>query len=187
MIRITPAPTAFLAADLLDVGQEIFPRRWGMTNTGISMTSGTMRLTYFTARKSETSTQIRVQCGSTAAGATPTLIRFGLYAIDAAAAGTLVASTPNDTTLLTGTNAPFSKAWSTPIAIAAGARYAVGFLVVTGATAPTLCGLVSTTGDEPSQSPRQSAALTGQTDLPASFTNGSLGTTGSSPYAAILP
>ena len=178
--------TATTDPNALVTGEEIFARQLA-TNNNLGMTSGVMRLTYFTCRKAQSATQVRVAVGGTAAAATPTLIRFGLYTVDGSGNGTLVAATPNDTSLLNGVSTNYTKALSAPYTMVAGQRYAFAGLVVSGVTVPALCGLAMNIGSDPNQPPRLSAALTGQTDLPASFTDASLNTTGSSIYAVILP
>ena len=170
-------------SSLLTTGEEVFDRRFG-TNSGIGMTSGTLRLSYFTSRRAGSSTQVRVVTGGTAAAATPTLCRIGLYTVDAAGAGTLVASTANDTSLFAATSTVYTRSWSSPYTLIVGQRYALGLI---GTTVPTMGGVSMSLGTEPNMSPRLSAAWAGQTDLPASFADASLGTTGSTVYGAILP
>lgn len=179
---VTPSDTR----NLLAVGEETVSRHWARDTTVLTGT-GAFRVTFFTARKSETTTQIRVHSGGTAAAATPTLVRLGLYLVDAAGNGTLVAATANDTTLFAAANTAYTKTWSTPYAKTAGQRYAFGSLVVTSATAPTLVGGVIGSASEAATAPRLAAQITGQTDLPASFTDAALATTGNWQYAAILP
>lgn len=174
------------AADLLAAGEESVHRLWGNLNSAVTLSNQSLRLCYFTARKSESVTQIRVESG-TAAGATPTVIRFGLYLIAADGGATLVAATANDTTLLVGANTVYTKAFAAPYAKIAGRRYAVGLLVVTGATAPTVRGVNFSTGAELAIAARLTGALASQTDLPASFADASLGVAAGAPYAALLP
>lgn len=162
--------------------------RSDVTTQAQPTTSGSLRMAFFTASRSLTAGQVRIISGGTAAGATPTLIRVGLYSIDGSGNGTLVASTANDTTLLAGTNTVYTKALSSTYEIGSGRRYAAGILVVTGATAPTVQGASSSlSGTECQQAPTISALLSGLADLPASFTAASLtGATGR-PYIAFVP
>lgn len=174
-------------ASRLATGEETLPRE-DITTGQIGMNSGTMKIAHFTARKSETTTQVRVWCGGTAAGATPTLVRIGLYEIAADGSGVLVASTPNDTALLASSNTAYTKSWSSSYEKKAGRRYAVGILVVTGATAPTVAGDSSSFSDEMIELPVMNAAVTGLADLPATTAAaGSLSTTSGRPYAVVLP
>jgi hypothetical protein len=176
--------------DCLTTGEEAFHRDLAVLNS-LAVGTGDLRLSFFTARKSETTTQVRVVTGGTAAGATPTVCRIGLYEVAANGNGTLVASTTNDTTLFAATNTAYTKAWSSSYAKVAGKRYAVGICVVTGATAPQFCGTgfgSGGAGSEPANvAPRLSGSLSGQSDLPSSFTEGALGPSARRIYAAILP
>lgn len=176
-----------LTANLLTVGEETLPRT-EMTATNLTVSTGQFRFTYFTARKSETSTQVRMLTGGVAAAATPTLVRIGIYEIDAATgAGTLVAATVNDTTLFAAATTAYTRSWQTPFAKVAGRRYAAGALVVTGATAPNLVGAALGNSPEVGFAPRLSGVLTGLADLPASFVDGSVVASSFRPYAVILP
>lgn len=177
------------SANALTLGESTLPRLQ-VTSTSSATGTGNLRLTYFTAQKTETTTQVRVISGGTAAAATPTLVRIGLYLIDGSDGGTLVASTVSDTALFAATNTVYTRSWSTPYAKVAGQRYALSVLVVTGAAAPTLAGhaaLASAAGEVTTVAPRLSATFSGQTDLPASFATGSLAVSGNLHYAAILP
>lgn len=165
------------------------PRAWMVSGSALAPTSQQMRLTYFTARKTEVSTQVRVISGTTAAAATPTLCRVGLYLIDATTGdGTLVASTANDTTLFAAGSTAYTKSWSTPYTMVAGSRYAWCPLVVSAATMPTFPGqavFMSTEGT--SVAPTMSAALNSQSNLPSTFLAANLLSSGHRAYAVILP
>jgi hypothetical protein len=184
-VQDTPAGADTSTADLLDVGEETIPRNYALSGS-VTVSTGTLRLTFFTARKSETTTQVRVMTGGTAAAATPTLCRLGLYQIDGTAA-TLVASTANDTTLFAATNTAYTRSWSTPFSKIAGQRYAFGVLVVSGAATPAFFGQVVSSGPEALMSPALAGFLSAQADLTAAFSTGSLTSTGNRIYGAILP
>lgn len=163
---VTPADIR----NMLTVGQESYPREYATASNGTSV-SGTLKLVYFTARKSETSTQVRLSTGGVAA-ATATLCRIGLYSIAANGDGTQVAATTNDTTLFIAANTSYSKVWASSYAMVAGQRYAIGHLVLAG-TMPTWCGQ-SLIANGPmravySEDPRSVGAITGLSDLPASY------------------
>lgn len=171
----------------LTTGESTFPRDIA-TNAAVSMgSSGALRLVYFTAGKTEVITQVRMVSGGTAAGATPTLVRVGVWTSDATGALlSQVAATANDTTLLAGTNTAYTKAFASSFTKTAGQRYAVGLLVVTGAAMPTMSGttgLTTLTG----QSPALSFQMSGQADLPSTAAVGSLAASGSRPYFELLP
>jgi hypothetical protein len=174
------------SANLLTTGEEAFPR--DLTATGaVTVVSGQLRLTYFTARKTETSTQCRILSGGTAAGATPTLCKIGIFEIAANGDGTLVGVTANDTALFAVASTAYTRSWVTPFTKTAGRRYAAGPLVVTAATAPSFVGKVISNSTEAGQSPVLTTALSGQTDIPASFSAGSLAGSNLHPYVAVLP
>lgn len=161
----------------LAVGDGTLHRR-EITTSAVPTVTQSLRLTYFTANRSETVSTVRYTVGSVSAGATPTLSRIGLYIENPDLSLTLVASTPNDTALFTGgTFAQFTKALSVPYAKIRGQRYALGVLIVTVAAVPNLYGQNSQ-GNILLLEPKLSAALAGQTDLPAAVTNASLASSG---------
>ena len=169
-------------------GEEVFSRELA-TSTSIASATGNLRVSYFTCRKGQTTTQVRIWTGGTAAAATPTVCRIGLYLADAAGNGSsLVASTTNDTALFAGTSTSYTKAWTSSYVMVAGQRYAVGALVVSGAATPTFLG---TTGPamaaEAAAAPALAGVVTGLSDLPASFSSASAGTGAGRPYVVILP
>lgn len=168
-------------------GQETMPRSLVTQSAGMG-SSGALRLTYFTARKAESSTQVRVSTGGTAAGATPTLCRVGLYLIAGDGGATLVASIANDTTLFANTGTLYTRSWSAPYAMVMGQRYALGVLVVTGAAVPSMAGsAIVTNASEWAVAPRMTGNLAAQADLAASYADASLATSGSRVYGAIIP
>lgn len=177
--------------DILDAGETTIPRR-NVVNAAVGFSaSGTMRFTFFRARRTGTVSSVVLQSGSVAA-ATPTLIRIGLYAEDASGNLTLVGSTTNDTTLFASTFTSYTKTLSTPwTGKVANSRYALGILVLAGTT-PTLYGVPGSPSgglpySEMFRSPKFQANLTGQTDLPSSVPVGSLvANSGGIHYAALL-
>lgn len=173
-----------IASHLLASGEETFSR---LTRTdSINLGSQVLQLTYFTARKTETTTQVRIIAGNTASSSL-TLARIGLYSIAANGDGTLVASTVSDTTLLNATTTPYTKSWAASYAKAAGQRYAVGVLPI-GTGAGSLIG-ISQTGfaAELALAPRIGGKLSGQSDLPSTFTDASLATIVGPYWAVVLP
>lgn len=180
---ITTLPYGLATVDPLDVGEEVFSR--AQQTSSVSMSTQRVVFSYFTARKTETTTQARVTSGATPASGL-TLAKIGLYLIDGTGAGTLVAQTASDTSLFGSANSPYTRAWLASYAKVAGQRYALAVLTV-GTTPGTVCGYASTMPTELGVSPRQSSALTGQADLPASFTGGSVAVFGGALYGAVLP
>lgn len=165
-------------------GEESFSRV--LCSSQVTMTSQSLRLGYFTARKTETITSLRASVGSTAAGATPSLVRYGLYTVAATGDITLVASTANDTTLLAATNTGYSKATSASYIKSQGQLYAFGALVVTAATAPALASVVLPVG-EVLIAPRLGGTVAAQADLPATVAFASIATTSAGLYGVCLP
>jgi len=171
----------------LVIGEELY-RRWGIYIGAVAIATEVLRLVFFTARKSFTTTQVRVTCGTTAAAATPTLIENGLFTIDVAGDGTRVAVTGNDTGLYSVANSTYTRSWPA-YNMVIGQRYALSWLVVSTVATPTYSGvnLITATNAEIALSPRLTGHITGQTTTPSSFTAASVGTFGARPYGVILP
>ncbi len=167
----------FTYTEPLTVG-EFVPARHLVGSQTITPTTGTLALFYFTAAKTETINTITVYSGNTAAAATPTLIRMGIYSVAGNGDLTLIASTPNDTTLLAATVTAYPKALSASFSKVAGTRYCTAFLQVTSTTAATLHGLqmagTTATTAFSRVSPPICGRLVAQTDLPSSISAGSL-------------
>lgn len=175
------------------------PRHVARIDAAITTGSGSMRLGFFTAQKSETVTQVKTIVGPTAAvGAT--LAKIGIFSVanDGTGTLTLVARTADlHTTLWTGaagtvyTSTFESAASFTKIK---GQRYATATLVVGASTYPTLAGWsayfpAAETGS--AAAPRLSGLYSGQTDfgsVGSTISSGSYGDTGVSyAYVALLP
>lgn len=144
----------------------------------VSTGTGILRLSFFQANRSVTYPGIRVRTSSTAAAATPTLCRMGVWSVasngDLAA---LVASTPNDTALFSAINTAYAKTFSAPLNLTQGFRYAAGVLVVTAGAAPTMAGVSLPNAAEAGLDERDCANVTGQADLPATVAAASLADT----------
>lgn len=172
----------------LDSGQSTFPRTDIISATALT-TSG-VRFTYFVSTKAIVTTQVRTLSGSTAAGATPTLAKIGLYLQNSDGSLTRVAVTANDTSLFAATATVYTSAWLSPYRMLSGQTYALGVIVVTGATAPTLLGPPGAQNAaqilEWGILPRV-AANVADTDLASSYTNAQLGSSSQRHYAVILP
>jgi len=171
----------------LEVGEETIPRELLNSTSGLS--SQQLRLSYFLARKSEITTQVKMFSSTAAAAATPTLVRMGLFTIAANGDGTLVASTVNDTTIFAATNTGYTRSWSDSYAKVAGQFYAFGLLIVSAVTMPTLAGIaiLAAVAGENALAPRSQGLITGQANLPATFTAASVANTDRRYYGAILP
>jgi hypothetical protein len=180
------APYSSGDQDALTTGESTMPR--STPQSAITLSSQTLRLAYFTAKKTETVTQVRVNCVG-AAGATPSLIRVGIWTADAAGALLAqVAATTNDTALLAAGSTNYTKALTASFAKVTGQRYAVGLLVVTAAAAPTVAGSAPTvTAGELGASPKLSGVITGSADLPSTVTAGGVTDSTNRPYVVLLP
>lgn len=187
--RNAPNTTSTLYTDTVGYiqgRQEVMPR-WAATAFGaIVMGSGVVRFCYLVARRTEPITQVMLPSGNTAAGATPTLVKFGVYSVAANGDLTLLAATASDTAIFAGAQTDYVRALTSTITVNEGQLYAIAAIVVTAATAPTVIGNLIATPNLNFQNPRLTASLTGQSDLPASVTAGSLGTTQAFPYAALV-
>lgn len=159
---------------VLSPAQETMPREY-VDQNNVAGLSGLMELTYFTAYRSQTVNSLRSYTGGTAAAATPTLCRMGLYSVAGNGDLTLIASTPNDTTVWAAANTAYTRAVSAPVSVTKGTRYAFARLVVTAATPPSWAAMGLALALN-SVAPRLQGQLSGQTDLPASVTAASVNT-----------
>jgi hypothetical protein len=145
--------------------------------SGIAQASQGLTFSGFTARVTQNISQIRVVTTGTAAAATPTLCRLGVYQRDTPTVGTytLVASTVNDTTLFAAANTTYTRSFSAPFLKLAGVDYLVAYLIVTGVAMPSFCAPTATNAptayltDVMLVQPFASGRIAGQADLPASF------------------
>jgi len=144
-------------------GQMTLPRL--LSDGSTTPTSGRLNLVYFVADKSFTATKVRSVSRGTVCSAL-TRCRFGVWEIDGSGNGTLVASTPDDTTLFAATFTIYTKDFSASVDIVGGRTYAAGWLItgtigVFYGSTPTLAlGQIA---------PRTAGDIT-TSDLPASFT-----------------
>lgn len=135
-----------------------------------------LELTYFTAPRSFTCTSVVLFSGATAAGATPSLVRVGIYTEAPTGDLTLVASIPNDTAIYNAANTGYTRALSVALGVVAGRRYAIGNLVVTAAAAPSLNGVIHPAAivNRNKLAPAIATSLAGQANLPSSIAFGAL-------------
>lgn len=181
-------PYTGLDGDLLTSGEETINRK-SITGS-CSMPSGTLRLAYFTARKSETVNNIQTATSATAAGATPTLCQMGLYSVDGSGNLTLVASCANDTTLFAAASTLYTRTLTSSYSKVKGQRYAFGVLVVTSAATPTVVGNTSSSPGSifgSSGGPRVSGNVTGQSSIPSSVAAASVSDTANIVYGVVTP
>lgn len=180
----------------LDTGEAIYERDDNVT--GLASTTQTLTLMGFRAIKSETITRIQVYTGATAAGATPTLVRMGIYQrVVAGPTGVintwgLVASHANDTTLFAAANTTYTKTLTTTFNKQAGSDYAVGMLIVSPAAFPTFIAphAIAATGgyatDALLAQPVRFAKVITQADLPTSIPLASVVASATGHFHALL-
>lgn len=173
------------SSDTLSAGESCMGRR-EIISSANALTNQSVRFTHFTATKSETITQISTVTAGTAAGATPTLCKMGVYRVEDNGDVTLLAQTANDTTLFAATTTRYTRALNVPVEKVRGQRYALALLVVSAAAFPTFYGHTIGPSVITSAEPKLASLANGQADLPASVLNASLGG-GSSFYMEVLP
>lgn len=187
---VTNAATAQRYADnnrrLLTTGEDSISRLFCFSSSGCTMSSQSMRIVYFTALKTENITQLTTYTLGTAAGATPTKCRLGVYSVDGSTGDlTLLYSTTNDTAMWAGTNTAYTKSLDGTWAKVAGTRYAIGVHIVTAAATPVLAGLSGNAAAIFSAAPAISYRKDSLADLPSSATHASLITAQYVPYVVM--
>lgn len=116
--------------------------------------------------------KIRMVTGTTAAGATPTLCKMCVFAVNTDESLTLLGAIANDTALFDTANVDWKRSLLTAVPLIAGRRYAAGVLVVTGATMPSFAGTVATRFTRYitcGSAPVQATVWTSQSDVPSSL------------------
>lgn len=164
-------------------GQETFSRHFADSNT-VAAASGTVKLVYFTAEEAMTVASLKVVTGGTAA-TIPTLAKLGLYSVAGNGDLTRIGITANDTALLTAANTEYTAALLASVAVTQGQRLAHA-MIVTATGQPTMAGMVralALTGI----GTRMYGQVSGQTDLPASISAGSVTNSNTMHYGLILP
>jgi hypothetical protein len=154
----------------------------------VTQTSELLHLAFFTAKKTQAITKLRMSAAATEAGATPTLVQLGVYSVSETGELTLIAETANNTALLAAKNTLYTQALKETWNKVAGQRYAIGLLVVTTKTAPTVTGFVAVgSSTELATAPRLSAGQAAVTELPKTIASGSLTASTSVPYLVATP
>lgn len=150
-------------------------------DTNINAINQRVHLSFFTAKRTRTISQILMLCGGTASGATPTLQRAGFYVVGPSGDLSLACAIASDPTLFAATFTEYARALSTggglppTFTFTAGQRYAGALLAVSAAAMPGFYG--NSSGTVPWwRAPRITAALDGQADLPAAIAAVSLAT-----------
>lgn len=184
--QTTLAEVRALDPEAVSVGDETMSRR-GSGST-VPTTSGTLYLSFFTAKRSETKTKLGVYTNATAAAATPTYAAMGLYSLAANGTLTQIGVTASDTTLFS-TTFTFNERTLTNggVATVIGQRYALGLLIVSAAAMPTFYGSVNSFPPAYSLPPFMSATVTGQSALPASIAGGAYTAVNNEIYGLVRP
>lgn len=177
----------FPRLDKLADGEENIHRLF-LSSAGNAPATQTLRLSYFTAEKTEDISRIKVYTGSTAAGATPTYAALGIYSEDPATGDlTLVGQTASDTTLFNAANTGFTRNLTAPFKKRAGTRYATASLVVSSAAMPSFVSVTPQAGAELAIAPKLTGLVAGKTTMPASILGSAVLGSGMFIYAVLLP
>ena len=170
-------------------GEATLPRLIA-TNNAIATSGGSVLFAFFTARKTETISSVRLICGGTAAtyGGSG-LCRIGIYTEDSTGnLDALVASTANDTSLLIAASTLYAKTLSASFTKTAGKRYAVG-ICIAASTPPSVFGVSAVNVRRETEAgigPRLAGFAAGS-DLPATVAVGSFTSSSGIPYIALVP
>ncbi len=188
--QISGLDTKLSELDILTSGESSIDRKAPLT--GISYgSSGNVLLTYRRATKTETVTKLQAACG-TAAGATPTLIKFGVYSVNESTGElTRVATTASDTSVFAAANTGYELTLTTPWQKQAGVMYAYALLIVSAQTLPTIVGFAHAASAAVNAilalPPRVTGTVTSQTDLPATVAGGSVSVSNRAIWMHALP
>ena len=179
-------PGTASADDAQAVGAETMPAL-SITDQSVQFNSGDLALTYFTAPRGETVTQIKAGTGpSTPSGITYSAV--GLYLVNGDGSLTLATSTANDTTLFSANWTNYSKSFQTPFQLTAGVRYALGVLMIGNALPGFYGNWKLNTQYAYAGNPRKIANVTGQSSLPATISANAPVVTRAVPiYAQVTP
>lgn len=175
--QVTGLNTRLGDLDVLTNGEGSIDRKAPLTGVAYGA-SGNLLLTYRRAIKTETITKLSMAC-ATAAGATPSLVKFGVYSVNENTGDlTLVASTANDTTIFSTANTGFEVALTSSFQKTAGTLYAYAVILVSGQTLPTIIGHahVASAGVNAvlALPPRITGLVASQTDLPSTISAGTV-------------
>lgn len=178
------------SSSLAPVGELQSLPRSEIRSNAVATVNQELLLTHFVASSSMTVGRLVMYSGTTAAGATPTLVRWGIYEVEADNDCALIASIPSDTGIFAAANTEYVRALSANVALLAGKRYAVGTLIVTAAALPSVVGSPSVgpaIQNSMKLQPTVASQMGGQADLPATASFGSVnGTDGRRFYTRLL-
>jgi hypothetical protein len=175
------ASTAVLDCDLTNSFVTLpRPFSWNTIDSGAGFASGEMALTYGSPLSPHTFDQLTIFVGD--AGGGPTLCRLAVYSVNNSSGDlTLLASTANDTSLITDGWTSKTKALNTNVTITPGNWYAWAILIVSSAGMPRLRGTSGEWG-EMAIPPRVTGHVVGLTDLPSVVDSGDIWDSGAALY-----
>lgn len=158
----------------------------------LSLATQDMYAGVFVAEKTMTITNMTT-FSRAAAGATPTLCRYGIYTLNAGGTtATLAASIASDTAIWAGSNSAYTKALQTSFSVTRGTTYVATVLCVTAASAPSVHARGSTSFPQGivydtifGTGLRVGGKIASQADLPASFATNTISDSAGSPMPLI--
>lgn len=162
--NVVGSTSDLMARQIVD-GYSINPRI--ITGTG-SLASGTASFQHFMLPSSLTVSSLTFFSGSTPAGATPTLVKYGLYQVHDDGSATRLGLTANDTTIFNAATWDYKLDLLDPVVLQPGVIYAAAILIISAATMPNVAAASSNTALIKIP-PVLARARAGQTDLEASY------------------
>lgn len=159
----------------IGTGQGTLPRWLPYANTAVMASTQNAAFQHIRAVRTQTINSIRTFTATTAAGATPTVCKVGLYSMAANGDITRIGISANTTSLWATANTAYTTALLAGAPVVAGQDYMVAMLIVTAAAFPTHVGIVqlsTATGFHTgyiNEYPQFAGFATGQTDLATSY------------------
>ncbi len=162
------------------------PKTVSVSGSAPTMTSQLLHVVFWRQPTTKSVNRIATYTRATAAAATPSVCRMGLFGItyDMAAetftASRLAMTNNRNTTLWAGTFTQYEEEFSASetVSLTGGQIYGAAALCVTGGAAPALYGSAGAQGGPASTHPFPGVIITGQADIPASFTQATSGLSG---------
>lgn len=153
-------------------------------NTYMSNNTQVAVFAYFRAKQTITIANLQAVTGSTAAAATPTTVKLGVYSVDESTGDlTRLGVTANDTALFATTYTEYTKALGASVALTEGQLYAYAVLQVSSGAVATLVGKgPAGFANQHFRQPRLSGLITGQTDLLSSYLGSAVNAKSGVPY-----
>jgi len=180
------SPLSQITANRSTGGIEVYARET-CTSDSVASVSGQLSLNFFTAYEDMTVTSLRSYTGNTAAGATPTLCKMGLYQVNSDNSLTLLAATASDTSMWSAAFTTYTRALTASVNVVKGQRYAFALLITTAAALPTWPTRTVSTMAGGVMTPRLYGQVSGQTDIPASVASASINNGTANRYGMLIP